>query len=317
MTTARSYLPQPPGPLRLSHRGFAVLAVLYGMVTVYSSLLLGPDGLHYVPISAAEAWQKFRAVTFVVNGSDQRPDWIANMMMTIPLAYFVNGAFRLRGGSRNLVNAGLAAAISIAFVLAVKYAQLFFPPRTVTLNYIAAQSIGVVLGIVLFHVARRHIYRRLLDTYRRGDGLVIVLGGYSILLMAYFLMPFDLALSPDDLLIRLESLLIAVIPGAGHDPVYRALLVLLDMAATVPAGMFLAVTGRDMPFRAQLARGMAVILPMTVASLFVLSITPYLIFLLSRTAGVVLGLWFMEALKGKDLWKRHYRYAQYVPVAFP
>ena len=138
--TRRPYAPQPPAPLRLSHRDFAVLAVLYGLVTVYSSLLLGPDGLHYVPISAAEAWQKFRAVTFVANGSDQRPDWIANLMMTIPLAYFVNGAFRLRGAGRNLLNAALAAAICVTFVLAVKYAQLFFPPRTVTLNYIAAQS---------------------------------------------------------------------------------------------------------------------------------------------------------------------------------
>src|ERR1700761_5450997 len=122
--TRRPYAPQPPAPLRLSYRDFAVLAVLYGLVTVYSSLLLGPDGLHYVPISAAEAWQKFRAVTFVANGSDQRPDWIANMMMTIPLAYFVNGAFRLRGGmGRNLLNAALAAAICIGFVLVVKYAQ--------------------------------------------------------------------------------------------------------------------------------------------------------------------------------------------------
>jgi hypothetical protein len=317
LTTSRSYLPQPPAPFRLSHTDFVVLAVLYGLVTVYSSLLLGPDGLHYVPITAAEAWQRFRAVTFVANGSDQRPDWIANMMMTIPLAYFVNGAFRLRGGGRNLLNAALTAVIGVAFVLVVKYAQLFFPPRTVTLNYIAAQSTGVMLGIGLFHVARRQIYHRLLDMHRRGDGLAIVLGGYSILLLAYFLMPFDLALSPDDLLNRLESLPIAILPGAGHDPAYRAVLVLADVAATIPAGMFLAVTGRDMPFQAQLARGIAIILPVTVASLFILSITPYLIFLLSRTAGVALGVWFMESLKGKDLWKRHYRYAQYVPVAFP
>jgi len=318
----RSYLPQQPAPLTLSHRDFAVLAVLYALTVVYSSLLLGPEGHRYAPIGAAEAWRKFRAVGFAANGSDQRPDWIANMLMTIPLAYFVNGAFRLRGRTgRNLLNAAIAAAICVVFVLAVKYAQLFFPPRTVTLNYIAAQSIGVVLGIFLFHFARRHIYRRMLETYRRGDGLVIVLGGYSILLLAYFLMPFDLALSPDDLLNRLESLPIGILPGAGpgvgHNPFYRAVLVLADMAATVPAGMFLAVTGRDMPFQAQLTRGIAVILPVTVLSLFILSITPYPIFLVSRTAGVALGIWFMEALKGKDLWKRHYRYAQYVSVAFP
>jgi hypothetical protein len=316
--TRRSHLPRPPAPLALSHRDFAVLAVLYGLAIVYTSLVLGPEGHRYAPIGIAEAWRKFRAVGFIANGSDQRPDWIANMMMVIPLAYFVNGAFRLRGrAGRNMINAAIAAAICIVFVLTVKYAQLFFPPRTVTLNYIVAQSIGVVLGVFLFHFARRHIHRRILDMYRRGDGLIVVLGGYSILLTAYFLMPFDLALSPDDLLNRLESLTIGIVPGAGHDPAYRAVLVLADMAAAVPVGMFLAVTGRDMTFRAQLARGIAVILPVAVLSLFILSITPYLIFLFSRTAGVAIGVWFMEALKGKDLWKRHYRYAQYVPVAFP
>jgi hypothetical protein len=314
----RNYAPQPPAPLSFTHRHFFIFAVLYGLAIVYSSLVLGPEGHRYAEMGAAEAWRKFRAVGFAANGSDQRPDWIANMMMTIPLAYFVIGAFRLRDSdSRNLLNAGIATAICTLFVLAVKYAQLFVPPRTVTLNYIVAQSIGVVLGIVLFHLLHRHVYRKVLEAWRRGDGLVIVLGGYSILLLAYFLMPFDLALSPDDLLERLESLPIGIIPGAGHNPAYRAFLVLADMAATVPAGMFLAVTGRGMTFQAQLTRGIAVILPVTVLGLFILSITPYLVFLISRTAGVALGVWFMDSLKGKDLWKRHYRYAQYVPVAFP
>jgi len=63
--TRRSYIPQPPAAFRLSHRYFVVLAVLYGLAIIYSSLMLGPDGLHYVPISAAEAWQKFRAIRFI------------------------------------------------------------------------------------------------------------------------------------------------------------------------------------------------------------------------------------------------------------
>src|SRR5580692_1289399 len=156
----RTYTPQPPAAFRLSHRHFAVLAVLYGLAIIYSSLMLGPDGLHYVPISAADAWQKFRAIRFIDNASDQRSDWIANMMMTIPLAYFVNSAFARQ--ARWVRNAALTLAICLVFVLAVKYAQLFFPPRTVTLNYIAAQSIGVLLGVWLFHLAHRHVYRRLL-----------------------------------------------------------------------------------------------------------------------------------------------------------
>jgi VanZ family protein len=311
----RTYIPQPPAAFRLSHGHFAVLAVLYGLAIVYSSLMLGPDGLHYVPISAAEAWQKFRAVRFIDNASDQRSDWIANMMMAIPLAYFVNAAFARQ--VRWVRNAALTLAICLVFVLAVKYAQLFFPPRTVTLNYIAAQSIGVLLGIGAFRVAHRHLYRLLLAKYQAGDGLVIVLGAYSVLLTAYFLMPFDLTLSPDDLVSRLATLPISVFPAAGRDSAYRALLVLADLAATVPAGMFLAVTGRYMSFQGLIARGIAIIIPLTILSLFVLSTTPFAFSLVSRTVGVALGIWLMWSLKGKDLWKRHYRYAQYVPVAFP
>ena len=314
-STRRSYIPQPPAALRLSHRHFGTLAVLYALTIVYSSLMLGPDGLHYVPISAADAWQQFRAIHFIDNASDQRSDWIANMMMAIPLAYFVNGAFPSQ--VRWVRNATIAAAICIAFVLVVKYVQLFFPPRTVTLNYIAAQSIGVVLGVGAFRVAHHHLYRRLLAMYRAGDGLIIVLGAYSILLTAYFLVPFDVALSPDDLATRLATLSISVFPGPGRDPAYRSLLVLADLVATVPAGMFLAATGRYMSFQGLMARGIAVIIPVAILSLFVLSITPFAFSLVSRTAGVALGVWFMWSLKGKDLWKRHYRYAQYVPVAFP
>jgi VanZ family protein len=311
----RLYTPQPPAEFRLTRGGFAALAVLYALIVAYSSLLLGPDGLHYVPISAAEAWQKFSGVRFIDNGSDQRADWIANMMMTIPLAYLVNGAFAPQ--VRWVRNATLTLVLCIAYVVLVKYAQLFFPPRTVTLNYIAAQSIGALLGVGAFHFAHSYVHRRLRAIYQRGDGLVVVLGGYSLLLTAYFLMPFDLALSPDDLLNRLTTLQISVFPGAGRDTAYRALLVMADLAATFPAGMFLAVTGRHISFHGLMARGIAVIIPVAVLSLFVLSVMPFAFSLVSRTVGVALGIWFMWSLRGKDLWKRHYRYAQYVPVAFP
>jgi VanZ family protein len=297
--------------------GYLVLAVLYGLGIVYSSLILGPDGLHYVAIRPAEAWVRFLSVTYIDNASDQRPDWIANMMMTIPLAFFVNGALI---GRRTIGEARSQAATLVIcsfFILAVKYAQLFFPPRTVTLNYILAQWIGAALGILLFAAFRREIYPTLLGMYRQGEGLVVVLVTYTLLVSAYFLMPFDLALSPEDLATRLSQVPLALAPGAGHDLAYRALLLAADTASTIPVGMLLAVTGRDLPFRSLILRGIGFILPVTILSLFVLSATPFALSLFTRTAGVGVGIWFMWALKGKDLWKRHYRYGRYVPIVFP
>jgi glycopeptide antibiotics resistance protein len=297
---------------------FVILAILYGLIILYSSLILGPDGLHYVAIGPAAAWDRFRAIAYVSNASDQRPDWIANMLMTIPLAFLASGALAWR--RRPLGEAGAAALavfICVAFILAVKYAQIFFPPRTVTLNYIVAQSIGALLGTGLFGFARRRAFPTLVRMHRDSEELVIVLGAYTLLLTAYVLMPFDLALSPDDLATRLSQLPLALAPGAGHDPAYRAFLILADAVSMVPVGMFLAVTGHELSFKSLVLRGIGMIVPVTILTLFVLSATPFALSLVTRTAGVAVGIWFMWKLKGKDLWKRHYRYARYVPIALP
>lgn len=314
----RVFEPKPPPDFKLSRRHMALLAAFYGLAIIYTSLVLGPEGQHFLAMSPAEAWHKFRAVQFIDTASDQRADWIANAMMMIPFAFFVHGALTLdRPPARDIRRVAVALGISVAFVLAVKYAQLFVPPRTVTLNYIAAQSIGVLLGIGVSIFAQLRIYPAVLAMYRAGDGLVLVLGAYSVLLGAYFLMPFDLALSPADLLGRLSELPLSVFPGAGHDEAYRAFLILADMAVTVPFGMFLAVTGRDLSFGGLILRGIGLVVPIAIVSLFVLSAAPFAFCLVSRTVGVAAGIWFVWRLKGKDLWKRHYQYARYVPVALP
>jgi hypothetical protein len=294
------------------------MAFAYGLAVLYCSLMLGPDGLHYLPLTAAEAWQRFRAIHFVDNASDQRADWIANAIMTIPLAYFLNGAFTPhdRRGS-DTSRAAIALAVSVAFVLAAKYAQLFFPPRTVTLNYIVAQSLGAVLGVALFRFAHRRLYPVVRAMYRDGDGLVVVLGAYTLLLAAYLLMPFDIALSPGDLAARFADVPLSIMPGPGHRPLYRAALVFADALAMVPAGMFLAVSERELSLRPLLWRGVGFVSVVTILSLFVLSATPFALSLVSRPIGVALGIEFILWLKGKDLWKRHYRYARYVPIVLP
>ena len=42
--------------LRRNH--FLVLATLYAAAMAYLSLVIGPVGLHYVPLDFGEAWQK-------------------------------------------------------------------------------------------------------------------------------------------------------------------------------------------------------------------------------------------------------------------
>ena len=75
--------------------------------------------------------------------------------MMFPFGLLATGALGTgRQPAARVLGSAFALLIGLGFVLAVKYAQLFFPPRTVSLNYIIAQSIGAVLGVGLFHPLR-------------------------------------------------------------------------------------------------------------------------------------------------------------------
>src|SRR5580692_10536249 len=82
------------GPFRC-----AAWLFLYALIVVYGSLVLGPLGFHFVPRDPAAAWQTFLATSFFDTGSDQRPDWIANLLMMVPFGLLATGTF---GAGRNL-----------------------------------------------------------------------------------------------------------------------------------------------------------------------------------------------------------------------
>jgi hypothetical protein len=127
----------------------------------------------------------------------------------------------------------------LIFVLAIKYLQLFFPPRTVTLNYIEAQSLGVLFGVGLFWLT----YNRRLAWWQglRGGGrtsLMIACGIYAAALLLFFLFPFDFALSAEDFRERaaVPPHVLLSWPGEGLPTTLRVLLVMADAAATIPLG---------------------------------------------------------------------------------
>ncbi len=304
--------------LRRNH--FVALAAFYALAMVYISLVLGPVGLHYVPISLGDAWERFTHIGFVRHPSRERADWMGNLLMTIPLAFLVNSAINLSAiGRRRAVGAVLTLFLSLLLILVIKYAQLFFPPRTVTLNYIAAQMMGAILGDLLFQLSLTRLYPRFLKQFEDGDGLTFVLGAYTVWLVAYFLMPFDFVMTPGDLLARAFELatILGSIPGEGREPTYQFLLVIADTLATVPVGMFLAVKGRERSTRSLIFRALGVMVGITFLQLFVLGADPFLVALIYRTLGAIIGVLLMQRIKGKDLRKRHYYFSRYLPLAVP
>lgn len=94
----------------------------------------------------------------------------------------------------------MLAALLTCFmtIVVIKYLQLFFPPRTVTLNYITAQTAGAFLGCICFPL----LHARFGCAIRRGDpvtALVQALRLYLVALIVFLLMPLDFALDATDL----------------------------------------------------------------------------------------------------------------------
>src|SRR4051794_26923030 len=107
---------------------FALWAVLFVAVLTYSSTIVGPVGVNFVPQDPAAAWARLLGVVqvWVDNGSDQRPDWMANLTTLVPFGFLVAGAMLPRQGWLGIALGSLAsAALTLVVVFAIKYLQLW------------------------------------------------------------------------------------------------------------------------------------------------------------------------------------------------
>ena len=134
-------------------------AVLYALAVLYVSTVVSVQGFHPFHYSWAEGWQRFLATRYVNVGSDQRADWTANLLMIVPLGFMLAGGLWPRHSRVWLVPSAVAAfVLTVAYVLAVKFIQVWFP-RTVTINYIIAQTSGAALGVLAYGVGHAWLGR--------------------------------------------------------------------------------------------------------------------------------------------------------------
>jgi glycopeptide antibiotics resistance protein len=305
------------------YRGVALaMAALYLLVMAYSSTVIGPAGLHFVPLDPADALRTFMRIRFVANGSDQRADWIGNLMMLVPYGFLLSGGLYPRVPA-GVIRRGLAYAGALAFgvvtIVTIKYAQLFFPPRTVTLNYIAGQSIGVVIGCAAFTIWRRAA--PMTGRWRNGNGLALVLRLYVLALLAFLLMPLDFALNAADLraqLVRLPEAL-TLIPGSNRPPPVQALVLLGGTLAFLPVGAWLTLQ-KDGAWRVRrslpqvLLRGLALTTGVFVLSTLIMGAYPSVLAILYRTGGIALGAVLMQRIARQDPQRLRYRLGRLVPL---
>jgi glycopeptide antibiotics resistance protein len=191
----------PPAPDRRS----AFLAFLaYLAFVVYGSLV--PFEPRAVPFELA--LKNFAAIAYLDLGIESRADWIANIVLYVPLGFLgCAWAVGLRSFSpwRHLAAAAVFG-FCVGTAVAVEFTQIFFAPRTVSLNDLLAETLGSLGGIALFVLGRWRL-ARLWDSFARGGrgSLIAVGAAYFMAYLALSLFPYDFVISPAELAWKLRT----------------------------------------------------------------------------------------------------------------
>jgi VanZ family protein len=112
-----------------SRKVFLLGGIVYLAFVIYGSLV----PFDFRPRSFDVALRSFLNIRYLRLGVESRADWVANILLYIPLSFLWLGSVSREG--RHFLRLCFSMFILIFFVvlaIAVEFAQQFFPPRTVS-----------------------------------------------------------------------------------------------------------------------------------------------------------------------------------------
>lgn len=270
-TGAPSPAPILPGS-RPAIRLTGLLSILYSVFVIYGSLV----PLHYVGMPLEKAIAAFRDIPFLVLGVDSRADWVANLLLFIPLSFLYNqlATTGKTGIVKHLISL-VILAVTVSLAIGIEFTQLFFPHRTVSQNDIWAEGLGSVAGISCQYLWGGKCQRWLENLWRLESGrsrLKRALHVYLAVLFAFNVLPLDLTISPVELYHKWAEGRVVLIPFSGLkggwvENLYETL---TDLLIWVPAGLLWALDSKR-PILRVAAMGLLAAAGIEAAQLFVYS----------------------------------------------
>ncbi len=231
------------------HRGLLLwLGLLYLVFVVYGSLV--PLDYHAIPW--AEAVAKFRDIPFLDLGIGSRADWMANLLLFIPLAFLWSGA--LAHGRHAALGAVLTIFVwlaAAALSLGIEFTQLFFPQRTVSQNDIVAEALGAIIGVACWWGFGARLLAWYEGWHREREPAALAeraAWAYLVALVGYNVLPLDLTISVVEVYHKWQEGKLNLIPFAGlpADPAHALFELATDALLWVPlAWLWHARAGRD------------------------------------------------------------------------
>ena len=226
-----------PAAPRASRNLLSWLTLGYSAFVIYGSLV----PLRFHPRPLGEAWEDFQRIPYLQLGIGSRADWVANILLFVPLAFLWLGVLWPNRGriAKTLVSACVLAACA-GLSVAIEFTQIFFPPRTVSLNDIIAESIGALIGAVLWWSIGGRV-RAWFDgwsqTHTPTGTAQRLLYAYLFLLFGYSVLPLDLTISAVEIYHKWRDGKILLVPfsAAYASGAERTYALLADIAIWIPA----------------------------------------------------------------------------------
>ncbi len=235
----------PPAPRRpmdpaRAARVYGVLTVVGIVLAIYGSLV----PLEVRPVPLSKAIETVLNLRYLELGIGRRADLVANLLLFVPLAFFAMGALTGAGTRPGRWLIGTSVALGLwALALGVEFTQIWFAPRTVSLNDVLAECTGTVLGIGVWFLVGGRFTRWFQALWHERDTqrlAVLLLGGYTVALVVFQLLPFDLVISGEELVRDLKGTRLNLVPladlGGGRGASAAA-----SAAAFLPVGYAAAV----------------------------------------------------------------------------
>jgi len=168
--------------------------LVYTLFIIYGSLV----PLDYQSISFAEALHSFSQIQYLRLGAASRADWIANIVLYIPLTFSLAAIFISTEKTRLKIifNSTIILICSITLATTIEFYQQFFPPRTVSQNDLIAETIGSVIGLVLWLSYGQRFTKLYSHIIQGGKNALLassVIYGLSYLTLSFF--PYDFVTS--------------------------------------------------------------------------------------------------------------------------
>jgi VanZ family protein len=203
----------------ISRRGYATFAIAVALFIVYGSLV----PLVFRSVSFDDAVHEFADALSGTLIVDSRTDFVTNILLTIPLAYFTCAAFMTdrRGYLRRSVAVFLTLALCSILSVGVEFAQVFSRGRTDSLSDIVAQEAGSVVGVVMWLLVGNRVtgwLRESLRERRQPAMIQRILLAYCVVFAIAQVMPLDLTLSLGQLAQKYRRGMILLRPFAYHHP---------------------------------------------------------------------------------------------------